>query len=565
MKRIKKILSVMLAMAMVFAMPIAAFAEGETTATRTYEIFQIFTGQFHEGILSNVKWGASGTGEVGQDVDNAILEELEAVSDNGDTSLKKDTAQLAVIQKYADLSKPYSPGSEPTTVGNTTTYTNVPSGYYLVRDQDGTQDGEGQAYSLYVVQVVDNTLTIVPKVDVPTSDKKIVEGNDRVDVNEAGIGDTVTYEITGTLPANFDAFKTYYYVFNDTLSKGLDFDASSVKVEVSNNGIKKDVTDRFYVNGNKATDGKTNIVIGIQDIKTLSMNTANGTPAPIEEADLTKDTVIVVTYNAVLNTDAVIAGAGNPNDVVLNYSNDPNNSGDGPTTPPDTPEEPTPGDAVGVTPKKEVVTFTTELAILKTDEAGNILEGAEFTLTGNGVKVSLVTEEEFVPNEKGAYYKLKNGSYTTIAPVEDETADGYNADKYDLAAGKFDLVRTITHNTDEPTEVKATIDADGRITFTGLGVGEYTLSETKTPAGYNTYKDVTFNVIFDPAKKEFSADNGINLGSNNTLESTIVNRKGSTLPSTGGIGTTIFYIIGGILVVGAAILLVTKKRVSKEA
>ncbi len=576
MKRIKKLVSLLLALVMVFAMSATAFAaelngdpqppateeggngdntstdgnQGDVTASQptissgTYNIYQVFTGDYSEGILSNVKWGQNGTGTTGEKVDTAILEELEAVykdTDNADNNFEiDDVAQLNVIKKYADLTSPIQ-------TGTATSYTGLDAGYYLVGGTVTYSNGQ-TAETLYVVRVIDGTLTFAPKVGVPTVDKKIVDDG-KVDTNEASIGDVVNYEITGTMPSNIDVYGTYTYLFTDTLSKGLTFN-DDIKVEVD--GV--DVTQYFYKDATDrdATAGTT-ITVGIQDIKALSN---------LDGITITAASQVVVTYTATLNTDAVIAGDGNPNDVLLNYSNNPNNSGEGTTTPPpENPGEPTHPD--GVTPKKEVVTYTTELAILKTDEAGAILEGAEFTLTGNGVKVSLVETEEFVEAADGAYWKLVNGSYTTVAPVTD-SGDTNNEADYDLAAGKFNLVRTITTASD-PTQAVATIDSDGRVTFTGLGKGTYTISETKTPAGYNTIDDITFTVDFDPTTKTFFTDNSdISLGANNTLETTIINQKGSLLPSTGGIGTTIFYVVGGILVIGAGILLVTKKRMNSR-
>ena len=110
------------------------------------------------------------------------------------------------------------------------------------------------------------------------------------------------------------------------------------------------------------------------------------------------------------------------------------------------------------------------------------------------------------------------------------------------------------------------VGEDGRIIFTGLGEGHYTLSESKTPAGYNTIDDIIFDVKFDKDTQKFSVEDAsapITLGEN-TLQADIINQSGSLLPSTGGIGTTIFYVVGGILVIGAGILLVAKKRMSSK-
>lgn len=557
MKRIKKIASLLLAMVMVFAMSVTAFASeanGEETekpnteaATHTYEIYQIFTGDFSEGILSNIKWGENGTGTKGEKVDEATLKELTDV-----TNSTSDTEQLAVIQKYANIK------GTPVRTGAETTYTGLAAGYYLVKDQDGSLNGTNVPYTLYVVQVVNDTLTFTPKGDVPKTDKKIVEGNDKVTTNEASIGDEVNYEITGTMPSNIGDYKTYYYNFTDTLSKGLTYKANSIKVTVND----VDVTKYFYqgVGEYNETTGTT-IEVGILDIKALSLLTDLGV------GEITKDTKVVLTYTATLNENAVIAGDGNPNDVKLSYSNDPNNSGDGNITPPENPDKPVPEHPTGETPEIKVVTYTTELTILKTNEAGAFLPGVEFTLTGEGVNIVLVTEESFTVAADGEYWKLKDGTFTTTAPtVADDETD--NTADYDSTETKYTKTTRVVAkgNGKEETNVVGVVQADGTVTFKGLGAGTYTITETKTLPGYNTINPIEFTLTFDAdATPMFKSNNpNVTVGEDNMLDTSIENKKGSLLPSTGGIGTTIFYVVGGILVIGAGILLVTKRRMKAQ-
>ena len=575
MKRMKKIVSILLAMVMVLGMSLTVFATedvGDVTTPETsgtpdggsgsgtgdnteppkpvthiYEIYQIFTGDYADGVLSNIKWGPNGTGTVGEKVATEVLDELEGVKD-----ATSDTEKLAVIQKYTNLD------STPIRTGSETTYTGLPVGYYLVKDKDGSLTGTNVGYTLYVTQVVNSTLTFIPKADVPTTDKKIVEGENKVDTNEASIGDEVNYEITGTMPSNIADYKTYYYMFTDTLSKGLTYKENSIKVTV--NGV--DVTNYFYkgVGTYDETTGTT-IEVGIIDLKALSLLTDLGV------GEITKDTEVVLTYTATLNENAVIAGDGNPNDVKLSYSNDPNNSGNGSTTPPENPDKPKPTHPTGETPKIEVVTYTTELIILKTDEDNKFLPGVEFTLTGNGVNIVLVTEETFTEASDGEYWKLKDGTYTTTAPtVADDETD--NSADYDDVNKKYEKTTTVVTkgNVGETaTDVVGVVGADGTVTFKGLGVGEYTITETKTLPGYNTIEPIKFTLTFNAETKSFVSDNkNVTVGEDNTLETSIVNQKGSLLPSTGGIGTTIFYVVGGILVIGAGILLVAKKRMSNR-
>ncbi|MDE6938331.1 MAG: LPXTG cell wall anchor domain-containing protein, partial [Lachnospiraceae bacterium] len=302
----------------------------------------------------------------------------------------------------------------------------------------------------------------------------------------------------------------------------------------------------------------TTIEVGILDIKALSLVAGVG--------DITNDTKVVLTYTATLNENAVIAGDGNPNDVKLDFSNDPNNSGNGSTNPPENPDKPSPEHPTGETPKKEVVTYTTELTILKTDEDNKFLPGVEFTLTGEGVNVVLVTEETFTEDADGEYWKLTNDTYTTTAPTITGDEKDNSADYADVNK-KYKKTTSVVAKGNGKTEtsVVGTVQADGTVTFKGLGAGEYTITETKTLPGYNTIEPIQFTLTFDAKTNTFVSDNeSVTVGSDNMLDTSIVNQKGSLLPSTGGIGTTIFYIVGAVLVIGAGIILVTKKRMSNE-
>ena len=519
----KRLASLLLVAVMALALTIPALA-----ASHTYEIYQIFTGDVSNGTLSNVKWGENGTGTKGTAVDEDVLKDLARVADG------TDAEKLAVIKNYVKLDPPvFRPITRDVANANTTITESVPSGYYLIKDKDNTQDGEGGFYTLYVVEVTDGTLSFKPKGDVPTSEKKILESGTEVDANSASIGDTVNYQITGTLPSNIDAYTTYYYEFSDTLSKGLTFD-DNVTVTIDSTPVTTGFTVSHTTN---ETTGVTAISITFANLKGIS------------GVAITAGTKVVVTYSATLNKDAVVAGNGNTNDVKLIYSNDPNYKGEGANSP------------KGETPKDEVVTYTTELTITKTD-GENILPGAEFTLSGEGVNIVLVTEEVFTPDNTGAYYKLKDGTYTKTAPAEGMQ------DKYDSTEIKYAKEVKITPkgNVATKTNVVGTVSPEtGKLTFTGLGAGDYTLTESKTPAGYNTIAPINFKILFDAADKKFSTDDEtITVGTDNKLAATIVNKAGVQLPETGGIGTTIFYTLGAVLVVGAGVLLVTKKRMDTE-
>ena len=156
-----------------------------------------------------------------------------------------------------------------------------------------------------------------------------------------------------------------------------------------------------------------------------------------------------------------------------------------------------------------------------------------------------------------------------------EGAEGYNADKYESTTPGYVRVTTVTTSTEAtgtPKQIVGTVNAEGYVIFTGLNAGTYTLSETKTPSGYNTMSDITFKIsagqtgstnveggyiTWSSDKDEIKLDTA-----NGVFDTTIENLPGTVLPSTGGMGTTIFYVLGTILVLGAGVLLVSKKRMS---
>lgn len=599
MKNLKKVLSLILALAMVLGMTITGFAADETTPTfkisvpsdkdsHTYSVYQIFTGDLADGKLSNVVWGQNGSGTEGADVPAAVLDELTKVDVNA-----SDTAKLAVINKYADVS-----GTAFETGLKHGTDVEVPAGYYLIKDESAVAADD--AATLYIVKVV-GPVQITRKAGVPHVDKEIVEGDALVKANSTSIGKEVPYQITGYMPDRIDDYNTYFYKFNDTLSKGLTYnEEKGIKVELVNENNRVDVTKYFYkhVSEYNATTGTT-IEVSIKDI--LQLRNAGLT--------VNDKTTVVISYSAILNEDALIVVDGNPNTVEVIYSNNPNDSGE-PT--PGKPEEepptpPTPEHPTGVTPKDEVITYTTELTILKTDEKDQFLPGTEFTLTGEGVKVALVTTTEFKEDPAGKFYKLKNGTYTTAVPSTEDRYETRTAGDltvrgtvevpiYILENGEYKEVKSVPAKSTyyvklaastadyesidtkysaetsvvakgagkTETNVKGTVGTDGKVTFTGLGAGKYTLTETKTMPGYNTIKPIDFEITFNADTKKFASNNNtINVEVDNTLSAAIVNKSGSVLPTTGGMGTTLFYLFGSILVLGAGVLLFTRKRMAR--
>lgn len=470
MKKMKKLVSLVLAMVMVMAMTMNVAAE-ETTYTLTlnhaqeghiYTAYQIFAGDLCDGVLSNIVWG-TGVTEEGQTALGNAAEKAAAIENVTDA------------EEFAEEVAPYlgtAAGSAKVAEGaDSCAISGLAAGYYLVKTTQTTAENGVNTY--YIMKIVKDTEANI-KADVPKVEKS-------VDDNDANIGDTVTFTLTATMPSTIAGYETYKVVFHDTLSEGLTY-TNNVKVTIDGN----DVTQSFVVS-EVGADGK--FTVSCNDVLTLGA---------------TASSKIVVTYTAVLNEKAVIGTEGNPNKVYLEYSNNPNWDGTG--------DEPT-----GDTPEDEVKVYTWEIPVFKYTGTNTPLAGAGFTL----YKDEACTEAIHLVDAGNNIYKVCT-----------------------LAEGC-----THTHVTEILT------DASGRFEIEGLEQGTYYLKETTTPAGYNTC---------DVVKVVIGAEGKLTQNGEATSEVAIQNNTGTTLPETGGMGTTIFYLVGGILVALAAVLLITKKRMSAE-
>lgn len=471
MKTMKKLCALVVALVMALAMTVTAFADGVTcTITapatgHTYEVYQIIKGDVAGDKISNAVWGENASDDTA-DVETAM---------NALSAKTGETAILAEALKYVDIT-----GEAFDTVASGATI-NVPAGYYLIKDVDDVLQDQDDAYTLYVLAVAGNA-TFEPKTDTPEVEKKVKDINDTTDSEmtdwqdsaDYDIGDNIPYQLKATL-GDLTHFQTYYVEFVDILTAGLTYNGDA----------------KVYIDGNPTT--------------AFTINYANGTLtaycADVKAAGALSNSVITVEYTAKLNENAVVGSAGNPNQVYLKYSNNPNNSGDGTEKPDDT----------GKTPEDKVIVFTYKVVANKVDQDGNDLVGASFKLekkdaAGNWVKV--------------------------------EEIDGTNASTF---------------------------------TWTGIDDGIYRITETKTPVGYNSIDPIEFTVSAthdtnsnDP--KLTALDGGI-LGtgevSTGTISTEIENKQGATLPTTGGMGTTVIYVIGAILVLGAGVLLITRRRLAK--
>jgi fimbrial isopeptide formation D2 family protein/LPXTG-motif cell wall-anchored protein len=344
-------------------------------------------------------------------------------------------------------------------------------------------------------------------------------------------------------------YDKYFFIMKDHMSKGLTFNADSIVVTVGDKTLVADTDYTLTVTENE--DGTTDLKIVFKNF--IQYNDAAYLGKPV-----------VVTYTAELNEDAVLYELANTNDVYLEYSNNPTVDYKGEDEP-DYEDEEESKEPLGETPKSEVRTYTTAIELLKVDPMGNRLSGAEFTLSGTALNVVRVATTTFVLDEAGEYWKLTDGTYTTTDPEGEIDGAPVDQTKYDSLTNKYKKITTIERQTPAESEISinAAVGSDGILRFEGLEEGTYTITELKAPDGYNILTDeLHITVTFDEETEQF-AYTGATL-ENGAAHITVVNHAGTELPSTGGIGTTLFYVFGGIFVLAAVILLVTKKRMSAK-
>lgn len=542
-KTIKKLLAALLAVAMVCAMAIPAFAynPGETeenlNGTHGYSAFQIFKGVISKDnpTLSGVDWGQNITEP---DIFLANLKNDPTIGEKFETAA---TAQevLAVISQWSNSDDnsiafarvvcsylyPNADAKPEPVITDHTGGINIPkSGYYLIVDTTYFNPGDYyHAYNSFFLLNVPQVPYVVPinrKVVKPTVEKEVYD-NDNNDISSAGnndgwgssadhaINEKFQFRLIAKLPASkdngraYDYYKKYTVCFNDTLSDGITFDKLD-KVEIANvDGGNPQVIDA--ANYTRTPNGSQSFKLSIDNVKTC---------AAAAGLNLNDGATITVTYTAHLNENATVNTAGGPNttdnknSVFLQYSNNPRI---------DT--------SLDYTTTSEVCVYTYQLNNTKyRDEVNenNKLEGAGFRL---------YSDEACTPEQEVKLYKKDNFYY----PIKDAT------DKAQDAVEMFS-------------------DEHGQFNVKGLDAGTYYLKETKTPDDYSPCPDK--KIVISATHNEYN----VNLSGESNLNNKIINIKagGITLPSTGGIGTTIFYVVGGGLMVAAIVLLVTKKRMENK-
>ncbi len=432
-------------------------------------------------------------------------------------------------------------------------------GYYIIADTTDTDNPNRKPVSGLILDTATPDVVIEVKAEKPSIDKKIDKDDnlettdDRAEANEAAIGDTITYVIDSKVP-DMTGYDKYYFIMRDTMSKGLTY-TNNMKVTVGDKVLAEGVD--YTLTETKNADGTTSLKIVFNNF--VQYNVREYMDAPIQ-----------VSYTAVLNEDCEVNTIPNTNDVYLEYSNDPDVDCEGENEPTEEDLEKKP---IGETPKEEVRTYTTTLEIVKTDPTGNRLQGAEFTLTGTTMNKVRVEKESFNLDPNGNYWMLKDGSFTMTDP--ESLIDNAPVDKSTYASLTDKYTKTtsveIVEQEGESITITGTVGDDGILRFEGIPSGEYTITETKAPEGYNMLNDtikVTISsedqVVDGKAVVVFTYSEPA-VDSNGVARVAVVNQIGSELPSTGGRGTTMFYILGGVLVLAAVVLLVARKRMSAHA
>lgn len=536
-KVIKKLLAALLAVAMVCAMAIPAFAEnseGDVDSHHTYSAFQIFKGDVEgnnikDFKISNVDWGSN----IINNSDD-FLNKLREADHIGPLFTNAKSAQevLAVISQWHDSDDYsiafarfvchylYSNDANPTYVvragSNALTIPEAKAGYYLFVDTtDFSKDDSYHSYNSFLLMVTKGNwnVPITPKAEKPTVEKKVYDNPDGTSTGGFGssadhaINEKFQFQLTATLPDStnraYDYYDKYSVIFHDTLSDGITYDKDDEldSVVIKSNGNTYNITDSSkYTIDTTDLESQNSFVVNI-DVKACAKDAG---------FDLNDGATITVTYTAHLNDKAYVNTAGGPtsniNKVYLTYSNNPKDES-----------------SIGKTPESTpVYVYTYQLNNTKHQdtEKGPALEGACFRLYS----------DEACTDQSEVQLYQKDGFYYPIKDV----------------LGK------------EAVEMKSA--ANGTFNVKGLDAGTYYLKEITPPDGYSACKVIPVTI-----KADHSRNDQVNLeGSNLTNDIVNIKAGGITLPSTGGIGTTLFYVVGGGLMVAAIVLLVTKKRMENK-
>lgn len=542
-----------------------AFAEDAATTTNSitinknntngdvkYKAYQIFEADVvdedgkTDKVVSNVNWAFNGT-----DTQDAIIKAINTntpgalktgasaqdvadwlaanISGNTSTTVLKDTDLLntlaGLVAKKVNPTTPKDATDASFAAGTKVSF--AKSGYYLFLTDANTLAPDGAASSkntatspIYAV-VGAGDVVVTEKTSIPTVEKDVLEGGKWGKVSDSYIGEEVEYKLTGHVASNIATFNKYEYVFQDTLSKGLEVvknssgtpkDLRVCIVDSKTNAEKEvvlDATHGYQVTATPGTTAGTELLkVSFDNLK--AVQDANG-----KQISVNADSKVVVTYKAKLNGEVEYKADGATNEVKLVYSNDPMSTGTGTSVP----------------TKVTDHVFRLDVTKVDKDDQNHKLEATfQVKMTYEGNKK--LTQEKWLTQDGGL------------------TEEGANA-------GKFKT------------------DKDSEIYIPGLVAGTYEITECDTPAGYNTLAPFTITVA--PEYKDDGSLKNLNVTSSNTemvtssptndatIPVTIQNKKGSGLPLTGLNGVTFTWIAGGaVLCIGVAHLIRSRKQ-AKES
>jgi fimbrial isopeptide formation D2 family protein/LPXTG-motif cell wall-anchored protein len=578
MKNLKKILALVVAMVMVVAMGTTAFAANTITITQdastgtvgaeSYNIWKIFdvtkTSDVEDPVTSEdtvgqtvtaddtgfsysisttnpwfaILWDATNNkAQSGQnwvkltqsagDTTEYNVTWIASTSTGSDAEAFAKWLKSKITSTTAEGVTTYTPAVTTTATSNSSgvaTAEVTDDGYYLIDSTLGTN-----------LVLATTSITINTKNEYPSTEKEVAKTN-------YNVGDLVDYTITVILPATTDWTKPV--IVHDTMDDVLALQTTSVHAKVTaendfDSYLSLVQSDAFVTTGDDAHDSTAHPAADGKVLFDFVLNISS--LAPAANADPVAKTVII-TYQAELLSTAA-ADNDLVNEEFVEYS-----------------EYKTPKDDA----KIKTYDFDLEKTFTGAASTGELI--ATFNLYG----------ATYTADSNGTYYKLKSGAYTTTAPVttgDSQTGDLYASTTQKYKAEKASTPLSLVEKTTYESYVKA--DSDDTTTTTtisaklgttlkvsGLAEGTYYLTELTTADGYNPLTEDIVILIDADGNATVSGTSELFSASDNKI--TVVNNSGTLLPSTGGIGTTIFYIVGAILVIGTGVVLVTRKRMSVE-
>lgn len=502
MKYMKKFMALLAVLTLALTMAVPAFAE-TTTPTKYTITINNGTGNYaaYQIFKGDLHEKTLSNIEWGDNVTDEGRTKFGNAADKAKTITTEADAKAFAVEVAKYLTDPAAgTGTDSITVSG--------PGYYLIKN---TSVGEGEVFTDYILRVVGD-VKVNPKSGKPTLDKQIRHNETGLwgVVGDNQIGDTVEFRTLTTVPI-VSGYTQYTYVIHDEMSAGL---TSNVR---SNEDVTIKVNDETVLDKNYYT-------VTVDEVNTNKFTVTVDVLNAIKDGKMVAGDTLYTYYTGILNENAKVYNDGKQdNKAYLEYSNNPHNN----TT-------------TNKTPEKVVYDWTFKMEVNKIDGESNApLSDAKFVLSKNGSRsLGTIGDDGTPSNTKDLISLIENsdGSYT-VAPA------GHTG-TYVMTAGN--------------------------ITIKGLDdATEYYLYETKAPAGYNRLTDaVKFKITADydeTGKNCTSVTTKVNEDAPQAgLSITVKNNKGAALPSTGGIGTTLFYVIGGGLMAVAAVLLVTKKRMNNK-